>query len=410
MPASTPSPELAQRFRIVALASACLFVFTLAFNHAYALRLVALTVALAFALAAGGWRDLRALPARRTWAAWAIIAAVSVVWALDRRESLAEFRHEVIYGFAAFATWFVLARHGNDARWLCLVLAATVAAVLALGASALTAKPAYFHLGRYAGVGSLSTLLVTALPVLLLLALLAPPRSLARGGALVLALGCLVAGVLTLNRMFGIAAAAEIAAFAGLSMRTWRTRHRAWLMLGVLVVAACFAAASLLLTAQLRIAREAPGAELGAIFGRDPRFELWRFALDRIAEHPWLGNGIGKWSSSEIFAARFHDTLRLHAHNMLLNRALETGLPGMAAFVALLSVIAAGFVRMARSGALPLAAVGAAALAMMLGVILKNLTDDFFVGQTALLFWSLAGAALGYADRLPSLSADKPLK
>jgi O-antigen ligase len=397
--ASTPSPVSAEAFRIVALASACLFVFTLAFNHGYALRLVALTVAFAFALAAGGWREWRALPARYAWAAWAVAAAASVPWALDPRESLAEFRHEVIYGFAAFVTWFTLARQTCGARWLGLTVAITVAAVLALGAAMQSATSTHFHLGRYAGVGSLSTLLVTVLPVLLLLALLSPPRSLARGVALALALGSLVAGVLTLNRMFGIAAAVEITLFAGLSVRTWRTTHRAWLMSGVFLVAACFAAASLLLTAQLRIAREAPGAELGAIIGHDPRLELWRFALERIAEHPWLGNGIGKWSSSEIFAARFHDTLRLHAHNVFLNRALETGLPGMAAFVALLGVLAAAFVRMARSDAARLAVTGAAAVAMVAGIVLKNLTDDFFVGQTALLFWSLAGAVLGHAAR-----------
>jgi hypothetical protein len=30
-------------------------------------------------------------------------------------------------------------------------------------------------------------------------------------------------------------------------------------------------------------------------------------------------------------------------------------------------------------------------------VVIKNLTDDFFVRQNALLFWSLVGAGLGAA-------------
>ena len=33
----------------------------------------------------------------------------------------------------------------------------------------------------------------------------------------------------------------------------------------------------------------------------------------------------------------------------------------------------------------------------MAGVVIKNLTDDFFIRQNALLFWSLVGAGLGAA-------------
>jgi hypothetical protein len=33
------------------------------------------------------------------------------------------------------------------------------------------------------------------------------------------------------------------------------------------------------------------------------------------------------------------------------------------------------------------------------GVFLKNMTDDFFVRENALLFWALVGMSLGYAKR-----------
>mgnify|MGYP006866175926 CR=1 FL=1 len=49
---------------------------------------------------------------------------------------------------------------------------------------------------------------------------------------------------------------------------------------------------------------------------------------------------------------------------------------------------------MAHVGAV-LLAVGAAGLALVVGVVAKNMTDDFFVRHNALLFWSLTGAALG---------------
>ena len=87
----------------------------------------------------------------------------------------------------------------------------------------------------------------------------------------------------------------------------------------------------------------------------------------------------------------------MHAHNTFLNRALETGLPGLAAFILLLASVAVAFRRVARSADPGTAAIGAAGIALVAGVVLKNLTDDFFVRQNALLFWSLVGAGLGAA-------------
>jgi hypothetical protein len=51
----------------------------------------------------------------------------------------------------------------------------------------------------------------------------------------------------------------------------------------------------------------------------------------------------------------------------------------------------------ARSTDPGIAEIGAAGLALVAGVVVKNLTDDFFVRQSALLFWSLVGAGLGAA-------------
>ena len=87
----------------------------------------------------------------------------------------------------------------------------------------------------------------------------------------------------------------------------------------------------------------------------------------------------------------------MHAHNTFLNRTLETGLPGLAAFLLLLGSVAVAFRRVARSSDPGTAAIGAAGVALVAGVVIKNLTDDFFVRQNALLFWSLVGSGLGAA-------------
>ncbi len=394
MPAPDPRPAIAARVNALALALACICAATLAFNHTIALRLYAMGAAAALTFVAGGWRELRTLPLRNAWIVWAAVAAISVAFANDRH-ALHEYSHEVLYAFAAFATWYLLARRADGARWLAYTLMGVLVAALVLGALRYARFRRWFDLGEYGDVGSFSTFLVTTLPLLLFLALRSRAHSAERIGALTLIVGCLVAGFLTLNRMFWFAAAAEIMIFALSSMRYWQTPRRGLWMGGVIAVVAALAITEVLLVSESRIALAAPGTGVWEFVVEDPRGDLWRFAVHQIADHPLLGAGIGKWSSRALFDAQFHDSMLLHAHNLFLNRALETGLPGLAAFVALLVSVAIAFGRMARSGDTGTAAIGAAGLAVVVGVVLKNLTDDFFIRQNAMLFWSLTGAALG---------------
>jgi O-antigen ligase len=394
IPAYDSRPAIAARIDAFALALACICAATLAFNHTIALRLYAMGAAVVLTFVAGGWRELRALPLRSTWIVWAVVAAISVAFAKDRH-ALHEYSHEVVYAFAAFATWYFLARRVDGARWLAYTLMGVLVTALALGTLRYARLGTWFDLGEYGDVGSLSTFLVTVLPLLLLLALRSRARSAERIGALALIVGCLVAGFLTLNRMFWFAAAAEIMIFAIYSIRYWQTARRGLWMGGVVAIVAVLAVTEVLLASESRIALAAPGTGVLEFVAEDPRGDLWRFAVHQIANHPLLGAGIGKWSSRAVFDANFHDPMLLHAHNLFLDRALETGLPGLAAFVALLASVAIVFRRMARSGDPGAAAIGAAGLALVIGVVLKNLTDDFFIRQNAMLFWSLTGAALG---------------
>lgn len=168
-------------------------------------------------------------------------------------------------------------------------------------------------------------------------------------------------------------------------------------MLGVGLLVAALAALQVLTASESKIALAAPGSGVWEFLAGDPRGDLWRFAAARIAEHPWLGVGLGKWTSSAAFVAHFDDPMLAHAHNTFLNRALETGLPGLAAFAFLLGSVAVAFGRIARSRDAGTAAIGAAGVALVAGVVVKNLTDDFLVRQGALLFWALVGAGLGAA-------------
>jgi O-antigen ligase len=395
IPALAPHTEA--RLWSLALAFACLFVFTVPFHHALPMRTAALGLAALLTFVAGGWREVPLLPLRGPWAAWMAVAAASVILAQDFRLSSGEFRHEVLYAFFAYATWYTLARRREGARWLGRVLVASTIAALTVGVAVFAPGQPWFDLGHFGDVGTLSTYLVTVLPVFLLFAHRAPAHSAARFGAIALAACCLAAGSLTLNRTFWLATAAEITIFALFSMRYWNPRHRSLSMLAVAAVVAGLATVQVLLASESRIALAAPGTGLLEFLVEDPRGGLWQFAAGRIAEHPLIGAGLGKLSSREAFVAHFGDPLLMHAHNLFINRALETGLPGLLVFIVMLGSLALAFLRVSRSGDAGTAAIGAAGLAIVVGVCLKNLTDDFFVRQNALLFWSLVGAGLGAA-------------
>ncbi|MEO8306330.1 MAG: O-antigen ligase family protein [Betaproteobacteria bacterium] len=395
MPAPHVSHKIEWWLRGAAICCASLFVVVLPFSHTTTLRLIALLLAASLTFVSGGWREVPRLPLLWAWAAWAFVAALSVVFARNPVESFGEFRNEVIYAFMAFATWFTLSQHREGVTWLARAVFAASVAALALGVVVFVSGSPLFDLGKYGDAGSLTTFLITVLPMLMLFALRAKPRSALRIGALALGAACLAAGALALNRTFWFAAAAEIIVFSLFSMRQWQRRNRGAYVLGGIAVITGLALVQVLSASQSKIALTAPGKEIVDFIVDDPRGDLWRFAITRIGEHPWVGAGIGKWVLRDAFEAHFHDSLLLHAHNVFLNRALETGLPGVVIFVALLASVVIAFWRLARSADARTAAVGAAGLALVVGVVAKSMTDDFFVRHNAILFWSLTGAALG---------------
>lgn len=394
-PASVPSTRNA--LWSGALVFACVFVATLPFHHLLAVRSASLGLAALLTFVAGGWREMSKLPLVAGWAMWMIFAGISVYFAGMRLVSLSEYRYEVLYTFGAWATWYTLSRRNDGARWMGRVLMVATAVALIIGIAQYAPGQPWFDLGTFGDVGTVSTFLVMVLPVFLLFAFRSKPHSAARVGALVMAAGCLVAGFLTLNRMFALAAAAEITIFALFSMRYWDSRFRAASMLAVGAIVATLAMIQVLTASESRIALATPGTGVWEFTSGDPRGELWHFAVRQIAEHPWIGAGLGKLSSRHDFITQFGDPMLLHSHNMFLNRALETGLPGLLAFLLLLGQVALAFRRVARSADPSIAAIGAAGLALVVGVVVKNLTDDFMVKQSALLFWSLVGAGLGAA-------------
>ena len=77
----------------------------------------------------------------------------------------------------------------------------------------------------------------------------------------------------------------------------------------------------------------------------------------------------------------------------------DLGVVGLALFVALLGLAAWRFAGYARSRDDTLALVGLVGLAILAGIVVKNLTDDFFVRTNARFLWATIALLVAFGER-----------
>ena len=138
----------------------------------------------------------------------------------------------------------------------------------------------------------------------------------------------------------------------------------------------------------------------------DNRAPILTVALDMIGERPLLGRGYYNPEIGTIFAARFETPwLRNyvhHPHNVVLNYALQMGVTGALVILFLFAALAWTFLRRLPLNGLARLA-GLCGLALVVGVFLRNMTDDFFSRHTVQFFGAAAGMLLGLATHRPPL-------
>jgi O-antigen ligase len=133
----------------------------------------------------------------------------------------------------------------------------------------------------------------------------------------------------------------------------------------------------------------------------DARPKIWAFYASQVHTHPWLGIGFGKPLPALAYghlvpAALFKldENVKTHAHNLFLNTLLQTGVIGLALQLVVFASIGRRFyaLRVTR----PMLC--RAGLALLFGMLAKNMTDDFMWQSTALMFWACCGWLLGQCE------------
>jgi O-antigen ligase len=121
------------------------------------------------------------------------------------------------------------------------------------------------------------------------------------------------------------------------------------------------------------------------------RLYVWRSALEMIADHPWLGVGLDGFRPlypRYMQVEAWREPVLFHPHNMWLDAAVRTGLPGLVLFLALVTISLRILGRWARHATGWQQALAVGCVAAMLGGLAHGLVDSgYFLPDLA---WSLA--------------------
>jgi O-antigen ligase len=395
-----------------AFGAGVVFLFAAPFAASAGLRATCLILAALAIVVSGAWRRIspRALPTTviALLGAWFALAALSMAWSADLRHTLEELRAETLYGALAFTAFFVMAWDERRWRpWWIALMAGTAATFIAASLQHASGVALWRH-SPDGGVGAYSTHLVLVAP--LLVALVAPPPWGIKRDAWLL--GAALAALLlaawmsrdawsapnrivwpSLAMVFGVAALAARRA-GGFELRSLPGLGRVLVATGVLLAAA-FVASIAVKTEKLY----PPDYGFATSVERDLRPRLWSAGWEEWKAAPWLGHGFGREIRARAFlsytpAGSQHPPIH-HAHNAILNIAIQLGIVGAALFVAVLVALAREYWLLLSQPAL--STLGVIGLALLAGFVTKNLTDDFLHRHNAHVFWALNGMLLGFA-------------
>lgn len=350
----------------------------------------------------------------------------------------------IVLGLATFRLLALSVRDRRTLVWALAVFSASGAGILALGAlsTGWSAKvpllrPLVQQLprqltelpgtgGQAINANQLAGAALLYLPVAIAL-VVGGWREGRRGLALVALAGAgVVAGLLLLTQsrsgwIGGAGGLVALAVVAGLAGR------RRWLRLAAVVL-------PVVLVLALGSALVALGPEgLGALWPSDSglsaedvvgrvslsgRVEIWSRALYAIQDFPFTGTGLGTFRRVvHLLYPLFTigpDVDIAHAHNMFLQVALDVGLPGLIAYLALLWVAGAMGWQAARQGSALVRALAMGLGAGLVSLHVYGLTDALALGsKPGIAFWMILGllaalpqvvrheASLQNPDRLP---------
>lgn len=346
---------------------------------------------------------------------WCFVLLVGVVVSADQPETLPKAMGLIlglaVWRFAALAIFTRRHAAAAVALWLLMALGFTLVAFLNL--QEMPKIPALVALNPVRGLSlpgmgtivvhpnQMAGLICLYLPLLISLAV-APPERLATPwwramlGVLVL----LVGAILVLSQSRGGWVAFLSGLFALLVL--WSAalppsrKRRAVRTITLALIVAGLAAVLWIGPAAIRDLWMNPPEQtvIGTLSTLEYRKELWTWSISAIGDFPFTGVGLGAFRevAFRLYPLSLSQEFDIgHAHNIFFQTALDTGLPGLAIYLAILMVAAAAAWRIARRDA-GLRTVSLGLLAGLVALHVFGLADALALGsKPGLLFWSALG-------------------
>lgn len=371
----------------------------LPFGHTVALRLLCLLGILAVTIFQ--WRQLR-LPDKAIltpYLSWIALVLLATVLSSAPDISVKEFKNEILYTLIAFIGFLTFARSERqlDAGLSALVVSA-LTLTIAASVSLLTSGGSWQSDALPGGVGDYSSYFVYVTPLLVWWVTRQQSPWLRRL-AVPIGILMLLTVLMTENRMALISLALEATVFCALVANA-RWRRLIYLAIPAILISAFLAA--VLIKVPPNLDDHNAVEKIESVTSSDPRWQLWSCASERIASNPWMGYGFGRSLSADALAESCGQEQigEFHAHNVFLDAGVQMGLPGMLALIWLFVAIGRRYWGYTRSDNDQLRQIGIVGLLFIVGVVSKNLTDDFLVRHHSLLFWAITGMLLGLGERL----------
>ncbi|MBI5888733.1 MAG: O-antigen ligase family protein [Deltaproteobacteria bacterium] len=335
---------------------------------------------------------------------FAFVAALSLFTAVDFDYSLRQFLSKLTVDFMLFFLAFNNVREIKDVRKIlfALIIGSTAQGVYSFARfffidNGSLASFAVKAGGLTGGYITYSVLIITVLPFIAYMVLTSAGGSRRLFFAALLLFNTFML-YLTFQRGALVALFVQVMIFLGFLRRWWICAA-----LAAAVVLAVYA-----LPANL-VYHGSKGVDLGNEKIRDygntinSRVAVWKFALREIAEHPFKGAGLGRYS----FAARhsqFRRTDLWHAHNTFLNTAVQLGLQGLAALLFVLWRVGRTHWLGVKESEGDARIFFMASFVFISGFFVRNMFDDLFVDDNSEMFWFLTGLAFAVFLRFERLS------
>jgi O-antigen ligase len=369
----------------------------LPFPQTVTLRLLCL--AAAFTYVAWAWKRLAVppLPCKYALSAWALLAFGSLFYAVDPAYSIGEIKNELGYTVIAFVAFFAMC---GDERRMKVMLFGLAAGTLVLCAGALASRfilDRWDEAGRFGGMAAFANFLVVAVPAVALLGFYFDDVRQRHFSLALLGL-LLVTGFFCLQRV--IWPVLLLDASVVLLLYRKELGLGGIRIVGALIVLVLVASALLALTQTIR-SRSIEVLAPGTTMRNDDRPEFWPKVIARIMERPLTGAGFGRGVMNKAYPDLVPRENRQlwHAHNFVLDYGLEMGIPGMVVLLMVFGALLREYARLWQSEDQGLKMIGACGMVLVLGVFARNMVNDMFVRDTALLFWALNGMLLGFGRR-----------